>query len=180
MGRTLVHVSMSLDGFIAGPDHSMDWIFDYAGPNAEVDDVIATTGAILSGRRCYDVGRDTSAPEETNEPFGGAWSGPQFVLTHNPPADETDPSIRFLDCPVAEAVATAHAAAGGGNVLILGANVVQQCLDAGLVDDVLIHIAPVLIGEGTRLFGPVARHIKLEPVSVTRAGKVANLRFALR
>jgi hypothetical protein len=78
---------MSLDGFIAGPSHEMDWMFDHAGdvPDTLVEEVIASTGAILGGRRGYDLGRRALRPE-TSKPFGGRWKGPIFVLAHSPPS----------------------------------------------------------------------------------------------
>src|ERR687887_325428 len=97
MAKVLAHTTMSLDGFIAGPNHEMDWVFEHAGdvPSALVDQVIATTGAILGGRRGYEVGRRAERPE-TSRPFGGRWTGPIFILTHSPPGDETDPAYTFL------------------------------------------------------------------------------------
>jgi dihydrofolate reductase len=88
------HVTMSLDGFIAGPDDAMDWVFEHAEPNPAVDDVIRTTGAILAGRRTYDVGRrDVGKRKPSGQAFGGAGTGPQFVLTHDVPDGSDDPSV---------------------------------------------------------------------------------------
>lgn len=166
---------MSLDGFIAGPDDAMDWVFGYAGPNPVVDDIIRTTGAILAGRRSYDVGQKARRPE-LRKAFGGAWSGPQFVLTHRSHAD--DPANTFLSGDIRRAVATALAAARGKNVNVIGADVARQCVDAGLVDEIVVFLAPVLLGDGTRLFRrPGATPVALEPVSVTQSGPVTNLRF---
>jgi dihydrofolate reductase len=176
-GILLWHVTMSLDGFIAGPDNAMDWVFEYAEPNPAVDEVIGTTGAILAGRRTYDVGRrDVGKP--SGEAFGGAWTGPQFVLTHAVPDGFDDPSVTFLGGDITNAVNRALTAAGGRNVLVLGANVAKQCIEAGLLDEVLVHVAPVLLGDGVRLFGgPGFGRVDLEPISVERVGRLANLRF---
>jgi hypothetical protein len=80
VGRVLVHATMSLDGFIAGPDDAMDWVFEYVEPSAANDEVIKTTGAMPGGRRSYDVGK-RDAGKESGAPYGGAWTGPVFVLT---------------------------------------------------------------------------------------------------
>ena len=178
MADVLAHTTMSLDGFIAGPNDEMDWVFEHAAdvPAALVDDVIATTGAILGGRRGYEVGRRAERPE-TSKPFGGRWSGPIFVLTHSPPDDEPDPAYTFLSGDVREAVAAARAAAGDGNVLVLGANVVGQCLRERLIDEILIIVLPVLLGDGVRLFGEPGVQAGLETLEVSRLGQVANLRY---
>jgi dihydrofolate reductase len=152
MGQRLVHTMMSLDGFIAGPNDDMSWVFRHAGdmPSAVVDEVIARTGAVLAGHRVYEVGRRMQRPEKRGL-FDGRWSGPHFILTHTPPTDATHPSYSFLSGDVSDAVATALTAAEGRDVLVLGASVVDQCLGAGLVDEIL--------GEGVRLFdAPTLRH----------------------
>ncbi len=148
LGKVVWSTTMSLDGVIAGPDDAMDWVFKFAGPNPVVEEIIRTTGAVLAGRRSYEVGRKAQRPE-MRKAFGGAWSGPQFVLTHRP--HEADPDNTFLSGDIRAAVATALAAARGKNLNLIGANVAGQCLDAVLVDEIVVLIAPVLLGEGTRL-----------------------------
>src|SRR5690348_13509249 len=113
MGIVRVSTALSLDGYMAGPNHEMDWVFDVPGdPPADlVQELIDTTGSILTGRGSYDVGRAASR-QETSAPFGGRWSGPQFVLTHDAPDDEKDESIAFLSGDIRDAVATAREAAG--------------------------------------------------------------------
>jgi dihydrofolate reductase len=177
-GRVVVQAAMSLDGFIAGPDHSMDWVFEYATPD-EFPDVVAAAGAMLSGRRSYDVGqRDAGKP--SGEAYGGAWDGPVFVLTHEPPA--ASPSrVTFLSGDIEAAVATARGAAGGKDLVIIGADVARQCLQHGLVDEILLLLLPVLLGDGTPLYAPggLAR-IELEPISSRLAGSVTILRYRVR
>ena len=174
-GKVVWSATMSLDGFIAGPDDAMDWVFRHAGPNPVVDEIIRTTGAVLAGRRSYDVGRRAKRPE-MREAFGGGWSGAQFVLTHRP--HDPDPANTFLSGDVRTAVATALSAAGGRNVNIIGADVARQCLEAGLIDEIVVLVAPILLGDGVRLFhAPGARPPDLELIDVTRAGQVVNLRY---
>lgn len=184
MGLVLVNTTISLDGFVAGPRHEMDWVFDHhflpdAEPVPAVEGVVRTTGAILTGRGSYDVGR-SSTRAETSGPFGGRWSGPEFVLTHRPP-EPADPSgPRFLDLPVGEAVATARAAAGEGNVLVLGANVAQQCLRADLVDEILLFVLPILLGRGISLFSTLEGRLLFEAVHVEQVGQAVALRVRRR
>lgn len=164
---------MSLDGFIAGPGDAMDWVFEYSAPE-EFPAIVAATGAMLSGRRSYDVGkRDAGKP--SGEAYGGAWHGPSFVLTHDPP---TDPDVTFLSGDIEAAVDTALAAAGELDLVVVGAEVTRQCLERGLVDEILLLVLPVLLGAGTRLYAsPTARRVNLEPVGSSLAGAVSVQRF---
>ena len=175
MRNVFVHTMMSLDGFIAGPNDDMSWVFRHAGemPSAVVDEVIARTGAVLAGRRVYEVGRRVQQPGKRG-PFDGR---PHFILTHTPPTDETDPSFTFLSGDVRTAVATALAAADGREVLVLGANVVGQCLGAGLVDEILMHLVPELVGDGVRLFDVSTLRASLTTLDVSASGQVVNLRL---
>ncbi len=182
-GKVVVNRSMSLDGFIAGPDDAMDWIFDFMGPvEAEFPEIMAATGAMLIGRRTYEVGKRMAAGPNPPGYDGGA----QFVLTHEPPdppdpADPADPAVTFLTGDIGAAVATALDAAGGKNLEIIGADVARQCLQRGLVDEILVYVVPVLLGDGTRfLSSPGLARIDLEPLGSTRSGAVTILRFRVR
>lgn len=111
----LWHVTMSVDGFIAGPDDTMDWAFAYPSePNPAVEEVIHTTGAIQAGRRWYEV--VTSRYGGRAGIYGGAWTGPVFVLTHRADHDVSDPGVTLLSGGVTEAVATTLAAADSKNI----------------------------------------------------------------
>ena len=149
-GKVVVNRAMSLDGFIAGPGHTMDWIFEFLTPDA-FPEVMAATGAMLIGRGTYEVAKQMPDEEERNYE-GGA----QFVLTHDPP-DKPDPNVTFLTCDIAEAVATALSAAGGKNLEILGADLASQCLQRGLVDEIHAH------GLGRRICFRPARHAPFLP-----------------
>ncbi len=177
-GKVVVNRSMSLDGFIAGPGDAMDWIFDFVAPDAAwLTEIAAATGAMLIGRRTHEVGNRMAAdkPDGTDYPL----SGPVFVLTHEPP-DPPDPGVTFLTGDIGEAVATARSAASGKNLEILGADVAGQCLRRGLVDEILVYVLPVLLGDGIRFSSPGLGRIDLEPVSSTRSGAVTILRFRVR
>jgi dihydrofolate reductase len=171
-GKVVVNRAMSLDGFIAGPDHAMGWILEYLRANP-FPEVMAATGAMLVGRGTHEVARRMS-PEDT-----GYDGGPVFVLTHRPP-DEPIAGVTFLTDDLAEAVATAGAAAGGKNLEILGADLASQCLRQGLVDEVLVYVLPLLLGDGVRFSTPGLGRIDLEPISNEQAGPVTMLRFRVR
>lgn len=180
MSKVVWHVTMSLDGFIAGPDHAMEWARDApSGPNELAAEVMRSTGAILGGRGWYDAA--ARKYDGVDGIYGGAWSGPVFVLTHRVGEAPDDPKATFLDEDIEAAVATAREAAGGKNVELFGAAVARQCVDAGLVDEIIVHIAPLLLGDGVRLYGGAgAPQVDLERVSVSEAGQTTSLRFAVR
>jgi dihydrofolate reductase len=178
-GRVLWHTVLSLDGFIAGPDDDMAWVFGFDdGGGGTVDEVVRSIGALLVGRR-------TQAVEDRNQPgfYGGAYSGPFFVLRHDPPSEP--PVVkgvtgRFLDTDIEEAVAIARAAADGRDVVVLGANVARQCLEAGVLDEIIVHIAPVLLGDGVRLFERRGgAPIELKPISAVVEGDATVLRYSV-
>jgi dihydrofolate reductase len=178
-GKVVVNRTMSLDGFTAGPGDAMDWIFDFIAPiEEEFPEIMAATGAMLIGRRTYEVGKRMAANRsEVTPAYDG---GAEFVLTHEPP-DPPDPGVTFLSGDIGEAVATALRAAGGKNLEILGADVAGQCLRRGLVDEILVYVLPVLLGDGTRFFSsPGLARIDLEPLESTRSGAVTVLRFRVR
>ncbi len=183
-GKVVVNRSMSLDGFIAGPGDAMDWIFDFVAPGAAwLTEIAAATGAMLIGRRTDEVGSRLEASQERGTASRGEgypFSGPAFVLTHRPP-DPPDPDVTYLTGDIGEAVATALEAAGGKNLEVLGADVASQCLRRGLVDEIMVYVLPVLLGDGIRLYSsPGLARIDLEPVSSTRSEAVTILRFRVR
>jgi dihydrofolate reductase len=180
VSEVLWHTQMSLDGFIAGPNDDMRWAFEAeAGPDETIDEVVASTGALLVGRRTQDV-------EDREQPgfYGGAYRGPFFVLRHDPPPEP--PVVKgvtgtVLNVPISEAVGIAKRAAEGRNVVILGANIAKQAIEGGLVDEVLVHLSPVLLGDGVRLFDrPGGEPIWLERTSVRENGQLTALRCSVR
>jgi dihydrofolate reductase len=173
------HTMMSVDGFIAGPEDDMQWVFGVDGGVGEVvQGVLRTTGALLVGRRTQDV-------EDRLQPgfYGGAFGGPFFVLRHEPPDEPPvvmGVSGRFLDTSIEEAVRIARDAAGGLDVNVLGANVARQCLEAGLLDELLVHVAPVLLGGGVRLFERRnGTPVQLQLVSSVIEGETTVARYRL-
>jgi dihydrofolate reductase len=181
MGKVLWHTMMSLDGFIAGPDDDMQWAFDVdvkGGESETIDEVVRATGALLVGHRTQDV-------EDRLQPgfYGGAYRGPFFVLRHGPPSEP--PVVKgvtgqFLDVAIEEAVSVAREAADGGDVVVLGANVARQCLEAGLLDEIMVHVAPVLVGDGVRLFERVGGGtVKLRRISSVDEGQTTVLRYSV-
>jgi dihydrofolate reductase len=181
-------MSMSFDGFIAGPNERMDnglgdgghrlheWAFeDPAGANRQVFDEAMSTGAVVAGRGTF-------------EPAGG-WGGdhhdgvPIFILSrHDPPSEFAQyPLVTYLD-DLASAMERAKQAAGEKNVLVHGAGIAQRALAEGLLDELEIHVIPVLFGQGRRLFdGLSADQIELERTRVLEGdGGVTHMHYRVR
>ena len=196
MGNLVLDMSMSLDGFIAGPNDGPDdglgidgqrlhaWLADGGGdprsyrpdgPSGPVFDELIATGAVLVGRRTFDI--------------AGHWNGdhhdvvPIFVPTHQPPEDPpTGPAtITYVTDGIESAVAQAKAAAGDRNVMLHGADTAQHCLRAGLLDEMEIHVVPVLLGQGRRLFDHLSvDHIELELTRIVDAPGITHLHYRVR
>jgi len=184
MGIVLLDMSISLDGYIAGPNGESgrlyDWYFapeSQTNPNGEIiDELIKTTGAIVMGKRAYGTGEESGGYED--DPY----QVPNFVLTHHVPehtaAGENDQRrFIFVTDGIKSAIQQAKAAAGNNIVAVGGgANIAQQCLQAGLIDEIQLHVVPVLLGKGIRLFDHIG-HLELESTRVVVAPDVTHLRF---
>ncbi|WP_331766973.1 dihydrofolate reductase family protein [Embleya sp. NBC_00896] len=194
MGLVVAEKTMSLDGFIADPSDGVDNLFGWysngdvetPAPGADMTsrtseasarhlrEVIVRTGAIISGRRLFDLtdGWDGSHPIGV----------PVFVVTHHVPTDwiaaHPGAPFTFVTDGVESAVARAKATAGDLDVSIGGADIVRQCLDARLVDEICVNLVPVLIGEGIRFFDHLAHTpIELEATRIIEGRRVTHLYF---
>jgi dihydrofolate reductase len=200
MGKVTSGLTMSLDGFIAGPndgpEHPLgeggmrlfDWYSsgdtEYVVPSGEMTfevseqsagmlrEAFGAIGAVVTGRRTFDI---------TN-----GWGGrhpldvPMFVVTHNIPDgwDYEGSPFTFVTDGVESAVEQARAAAGEKNVAVGAASIVQQCLRAGLLDEVHVDLVPVLLGDGVRLFDDLGtEQIELERTRVIEAPDVTHMTF---
>lgn len=184
MGKVLLDMAVSLDGFIAGLDDEdtglHDWFFPPtgsvgAGDAGVIEESVDTTGAILIGRRAYDLG------DRVDGFVGTPYKVDHFVLTHDAlerfARGET--AFTFVTDGIGSALELARAAAGDRYVAVGGgASVAQQALGTGLVDEVQIHLAPVLLGGGIRLFEDSgAGKIKLERIRVIETPFATHLKF---
>ena len=163
MATVLYSATASLDGFIAGPGGDMSWLTEHlGGENPTAERLLARVGALLVGNTTFG-GDDPNRGTDKEGAFGGQYHGPVVVLTHRPPADQPA-DVTFVD-DLHRAVALAKDAAGDRYVNVLGANVAAQCLDAGLLDEVLMFFVPVLLGDGVRMFDrPGGTNVRLAPI----------------
>ena len=173
--KSVIHATMSLDGYIAGPGDDMSWMSEYVGPNEVADQVIRATGAVVTGGRLFRL-----IQTEDQLPYGGTTKVPVFVVTHRPRQSITQSGVafHFITDGVESAVKQARAAAGNNNVMLFGASIAQQCLQLGLVDEIQIHLVPILLGAGVRLFdGQESRRVRLERIQLVESPRVTDLRF---
>ncbi|MGI5127964.1 dihydrofolate reductase family protein [Pseudonocardia sp. CA-107938] len=179
-GTVRWHVTMSLDGFVAGTDHDMSWMSLNWLPRQEgwpepAERVLGSLGAILGGRGWYEASRSLNGVEGI---YGGRYDGPVLVLTHHPEPAPYDPRISFVTGGIEPAVAAAQAAAHGRDVVLFGADIAAQALAADLVDEIVVHTAPVLLGAGVRL--TVHERVELEPLHLGHTGPLADLHYRVR
>ena len=196
MSKLVAIMSMSLDGYVADGSDGVAEVFDWymnsgdvefhtggsdpmtfkvSEPSAEhLRDLWSELGAVLTGRRTFDVA----------DGWGGnhAW-GPAFVLTHDIPAGWPRPNstVHFVTDGIESAVKQAKAAAAGKSVAVHGADTIQQLLNAGLLDELSIDIAAVLLGSGVRLFDHLAATPTVlgNPTAIAGVG-VTHLRYPVR
>jgi dihydrofolate reductase len=208
--QTFLNITMSVDGFVAGPNQTLEqplgeggeqlhewivglesWRAQHAleGGETNADDQLVRetqdrTGAFVMGRRMFSGGE---GPWEEDPNAHGWWGddppfrAPVFVVTHHEraPLALGTTTFTFVTDGIEAAVRQAQQAAGGRDVQVSGgADVAQQALNAGLLDELLIHVAPVLLGSGVRLF----EHAERRPIKVTRtleSPQVAHLIYAV-
>lgn len=188
MGRVIIDVSMSIDGFVAGPNDSEraplgengerlhEWAFhpdgQRAGDGRVREELSERVGAVVVGRRTFDLG----LPNWGDVPF----PVPCFVLTHRYREDlaMTSGTFRFITEGPGTAVRQAKEAAGSRDVAVMGGDTGRQCLAAGLIDELDIHLVPVLLGRGVRLFEDAAADpIGWAAPKVTPSPRVTHLRY---
>lgn len=185
MGKVVFNITVSLDGFVAGPNDSPDnglgdggdalfnWYFSgdteisvsegtpvlkVSQQSAEIlEDALATYGAGVWGRKTFDIAR--------------AWGGhppgtPAFIITHTVPQEWVYDGSPFTFVTDGVEIAIRHAkkAAGDKDVVVCTASILQQCLNLGLVDEIHLDVAPLLLGDGVRLFD----HLNIEPIKLER------------
>jgi dihydrofolate reductase len=186
MGKVIYEVSMSLDGFITGanvrPEAGLgdggerlhEWNTSADPRNLEIIAAWSSTGATIGGRTTYDL----SVPYWGADGPTGAARVPMIVISHNVPQDIPQGSVYTFVDSVEAAFETAKKLAGDKDVSMAGANIAQQFIQRGFIDEIVIHLIPVVFGSGTPLFGDLdSKHVSLEPIEVIETPEVIHLRF---
>jgi dihydrofolate reductase len=192
VSASVINFSMSLDGYIAGPndepanpggdgfDRLHEWyvtpdgeFFRPSGPAGQLIDEVNGSGALLTGRR---------TAEQADHWGGDIHGAPIFVMSHRPPGPSVAnyPLVRYVNDGIESAMAQAKAAAGERNVQVHGAYTAQRALEAGVVDELQIHVIPVLFGGGRRLFDVLGSRIELEIVGVIDTPEATHIRYRVR
>lgn len=190
MGKVVFDITASLDGFVAGPNDSpenpmgdggmrlFDWYFSDSETSRSPESIepeirdAATqmVGALVGGRRLYDNAHGWNGEHPLHVPF--------FIVTHQPPEVTGEIKGSFVTDGVESAIRQAQAAAGDKVVAVASPNIAQQCLKAGLLDEISLHIVPVLLGGGVRLFDlQGAAPIELECTQADNTKKVIHMTF---
>jgi len=189
VGTVIFDISMSLDGYMTAagrtPEEPMgrgglrlvDWaVGDDERGRRLLDDAVGRLGATIAGRTTYD----TSLPWWGPDGPSGSARRPVFVVTHRQPAESPAGGVyEFVTDGIEAALERAQAAAGARAVVVMGgADLGRQYIAAGLVDEIQIHLVPVLFGGGTRMFDDsLGDHIDLEPVEVIETPVAIHQRF---
>jgi dihydrofolate reductase len=186
MGIVIYDKSSSLDGFIAGANMRVeaglgddgerlhDWAFmDPAGMEL-IQREVGNLGAVICGRRTYDM----SIPHWGDGGPTGEARVPVFVLSHGVPNDVPERGVYTFVDDLQTALATARQTAGDKNISVMGADIGRQLMNAGAIDEISMHLVPVLFGSGTPLFGEgVDEHVTLEFVGVSESPHATHLRY---
>lgn len=176
MATVIVHATITLDGYLADPDGGVDWMF--GRPSAPEDDsvverVMGRIGAIVGGAN------KTRTIEDGEIPYGGMLKVPVFLMTHSAhePIERDGITYTFVVDDIAEAIERASQAAGDGWVSLLGGSISRQCLQLGLVDELHLDVAPVLLGDGISLFEGLGQRVELERLETSAYASETHLRY---
>ncbi len=176
MAEVIIHATITLDGFIADADGGIDWMF--GRPSAPEDDtvvqkVIERIGAVVGGAN------RTQTIEDGEIPYGGMLKVPVYLMTHadHEPIERDGVTYTFVVEDIARAVESAKQAAGDKWVSLLGGSISRQCLLLGLVDELHLDVAPVLLGDGISLFAGLGQRIELERIETSAFASETHLRY---
>jgi dihydrofolate reductase len=187
VGKVIYEVSMSLDGFITaanvrpeaglgdGGERLHEWAMNSTDPrNREIVEGAANTGATITGRITYDL----SVPYWGADGPVGPARVPTIVISHSVPKDVPPNSVYTFVDSIEAAFEAAKRLAGDQDVSLAGASIAQQFIQRGFIDELALHIVPVVFGSGTPLFGDLdSKHVLLETIEVIETKEVIHMRF---
>jgi dihydrofolate reductase len=176
MGKVIIHAVITLDGYMADTNGGIDWMMDFSSvdeDDAFMGDVMKELGAVVGGAN------KTRTIEEGEEPYGGTLKIPVYEMTHeaHAPIEKDGTTYTFVVDDIAKAVAAAKEAAGDRSVALLGGSISRQCLKLGLVDEIVVSVVPLLLGDGISLFGGLGERIRLERIDTSDFASATHLRY---
>lgn len=176
MSKVFIHATVTLDGFMADTDGGVDWMNGF--PSAPGDEdvvgrVIQELGAVVGGAN------KTQTIEDGEVPYGAEVKVPVYLMTHSAhePIEKDGVTYTFVVDDITQAVESAKKAAGDKWVSLLGGSISRQCLEIGLVDEIQLHVVPILLGEGISLFAGLRERVKLELVETLAFASETHLRY---
>ena len=176
MVKVMIHATVTLDGFMADTAGGVDWMFDIESADedaAMVNKIWEEIGAVVGGAN------KTQTIDEGEMPYGGMLKVPVYLMTHSAhePVEKDGTTYTFVVDDITQAVEAAKQAAGDKTVSLLGGSISRQCLTLGLVDEVQLHVLPMLLGDGISLFGGLGERLNLERLETAAYASETHLRF---
>lgn len=176
MGKVFIHATVTLDGYMAGVGGDMSWMqsLDAVDEDYEaVNKVMAEIGAIVGGSN------QTNTIEDDGIPYDGRLKVPVYLMTHeaHEPIKKDGITYNFVVDDIKVAVNAAKTAAGDKSVSLLGGTIARQCLQLGLVDEIVLDIEPLLLGEGISLFEGLGQTVKLERLETSAFASEVHVRY---
>jgi dihydrofolate reductase len=174
MGKVIIHATITLDGFMADTEGGIDWMSDFGDSDIKVmDTFMQELGAVVGGAN------KSQTIEEGEIPYGDTLKIPVYLMTHeaHEPIEKDGRTYTFVVEDIKQAVDAAKAAAGDKNVSLLGGSISRQCLKLGLVDEIQLHVVPVLLGDGISLFAGLGERVNLERIEAVTTTNITDLRF---
>ena len=176
MAKVIIHATVTLDGFMADVDGGVDWMNGFpVAPEDEdvVGRIVQELGAVVGGAN------KTQTIDDGEIPYGGMVKVPVYLMTHHAhePIEKDDVTYTFVVDDITQAVESAKQSAGDKWVSLLGGSISRQCLELGLVDEIQLHVVPILLGEGISLFTGLSKRIKLERVETSAFASGTHLRY---
>ncbi|MET0888263.1 MAG: dihydrofolate reductase family protein [Mycetocola sp.] len=178
MAQVFIHATISLDGFMADVDGSVDWMNGFpVAPEDEdiVGRVVHELGAVVAGAN------RSQTIEEGEVPYGGTLGVPIYLMTHtaHEPIEKDGVTYTFVVDDIGHAVELAKQAAGDKWVSLLGGSISRQCLELGLVDEIQLHVVPIMLGHGISLFTGLRNPVRLERVETSAFAAELHLRYRI-
>lgn len=176
MAKVLIHATVTLDGFMADVNGGVDWMFGIPSAPGDQDilnNIVGQLGAVVGGAN------ETQTIEDGEIPYGGMLKVPVYLMTHisHEPIVRDGVTYTFVVNDIKQAVEVAKESAGEKWVSLLGGSISRQCLTLGLVDQIQLHVVPILLGEGISLFAGLEKPIKLERLETFSFASETHLRY---